>query len=128
MRFLLLLGLVGGFWHFATGGSLGDFSKLRFGARAQNPQEEIARLEQLVSRQQEAVTQFRYAIGQAQAVTYQAPIVQKNVGGSCGRVVGTETRAASVCQSTYDQLRAMEQQLADSQYQLRVALAKAAQR
>lgn len=105
-----------------------DLSKFNLGFRRENPQHEVARLEREVAHRQQAVTELRYAIGQVQSVTYQAPIVQRDGGGSCGRVVGTETRSVSVCQSTYDQLRRMEQQLAESQYQLRLAVAKSARR
>lgn len=129
MRVIVVLGIIGAFWHFSKGGGLPQFS----GFGSSRAKTEIRQLEQRIAAQEAMLAQYRYAVSSAQAIPVQTRVVERKQGGRCGSSCGTSTvvrtettYSSGVSQCSYDQLRQMEQNLANDQYELRVLLAKAA--
>lgn len=108
MRVLLLLGTVGAFWHFATGGTLPSFkrSERRPGAVAgYQPIDDVRLLEMNTKSLEEAVLRFRAEIRRIESTP---------VRGCNGQMV-----CPTITPETYANLGRMEQQLAQMQDDLR---------
>lgn len=122
MRVILVLGAIGAFWHFSRGGGVPQFG----GFGQSRAKTEIRQLEQRIAAQEAMLAQYRYAVSSAQSIPVQTRVVERKLGNRCGGTVRTETSyTTGVSQCSYDQLRQMEQNLANDQYELRVLQARA---